>query len=365
MVSIGLAETADPGAAADVWQFLGSTQFTVAFGVASVLSLALGLLAWWSARKQKRVYEFLFRKAEESLETEETTERLKEKKRELRTASEYISALQEKIRQDIPKEARRAVLLDRHRTQKEILAQQYESLERIGEELEALGETSEIPDELRRVIETEIRPDYLLQERRSSLKTTLSLITAGAAVASAVLPWPFGRWLSVGLLVLAVPVLLGIISLAVRHGRRPARRALWAATSWISGVIAVGAGVLAAIGLAVAANEPVEPEFLFAFFLIMVVIFGTSSWYAVRTWRKLKTMSGPRALERRQDERRARGEELLSGSPREHDPTREEASHRGGGFEAGVAPDVLMQSNKSDPADAEAEPLARPPHPLR
>ncbi len=277
---LALVQSAPTGTstAGPLLQFLESHWLNVIFGLASVFGLLVGFLSWRSARRQSKVYEFLFQKAAESLETLDTAETLRQKKQELKDASARIRSLQEKIRADIPREARRALLLDRYRTQKDLLARRYGSFQSLQAELDTLGEANELPREIRRTIELEIQPEYLLQERRAGLKTTLSIITAGAAVASAVLPYPVSRWLSVALLLVAVPVLGWIVFLALRHGGERFRRLAFVA----SFVLAVASGLVAAAVAGMLFFVAFQNLFALSFALPLVAVFGLCCWYVVR-----------------------------------------------------------------------------------
>jgi hypothetical protein len=66
------------------------------------------------------------------------------------------------------------------------------------------------------VIEQHIEHEYLLRERSSRWKTSLSVLTAAAAIYSAVLPDPLGRFLSIFCLVLSVPVLFALLWLNIK-----------------------------------------------------------------------------------------------------------------------------------------------------
>ena len=227
---------------------------TIGFGIIGVIGTTYGYLSWRASKKQKKLYSYLFELAERNIDKSVTEQELAERRKAVEEASSRIEALQENIRRDIPRAAKRAVMTDRLKTQIEIMHQHYESVMKLRSELHAIGAFPELPPELLRAIEQEIEPEFFIREKRSRLKTNLSIITAGAAIASASLPHPIDSFVSIALLLLAVPIVFLLLRLALKE---QAKMDSVAAKKWIAGgslaagfvllSLAVGLGILAII----------------------------------------------------------------------------------------------------------------------
>ena len=192
----------------------------ITFGVIGVVGAVYGYLAWKDARKQKKTHDYLFKLAEQNIDKSITEHELAQRHQAVEDASARIEALQEQIRLDIPKAAKRAVLTDRLKSQVEAMSQNYNSVMQLKSEIALIGAPADLPKELLRAIEREIEPEYLARERRSRLKTNLSILTAGAAISSETLPHPVGRVLSGALLLVAVPIVIALMVLGLKERRR-------------------------------------------------------------------------------------------------------------------------------------------------
>jgi hypothetical protein len=73
--------------------------------------------SWRSGRKREKVYEYLFEVAEKGIDAKATEEKLAKGREEVKVVSQRIEELQSRIRRDIPREAKRAVLTDRLNSQ--------------------------------------------------------------------------------------------------------------------------------------------------------------------------------------------------------------------------------------------------------
>ena len=252
------------GQANPVVHFLLSNWLSIIFGVIGLAGTAYGYLSWQSGKRQKQIYGYLFELAEKNIAKNITDQELAETRKAIAEASNRIEALQQRIRRDIPMAARRAVLVDRLRNQTEILHQHYESVLSLQTQLKATGAPVDMPEELIRAIQQHIEPEYFIRKRRSGLKTSLSILTAGAAVASAAVPYPAGRLISLGLLVIAVPVLFALVKDAIREyaKRDPAAIGRWLVGIGIAGgavAFAFGAGFLVLAGVIPSSTEVTAP----------------------------------------------------------------------------------------------------------
>ena len=136
-----------------VW--IKTNWLNIFFGIIGLLGTVYGYLSFRSGSKQKKVYSYLFELAEKNIDKDITENKLENAKQQVKMVSKEIESLQEQIRRDIPKEARRAVLKDRLNSVVGILKQYYDSTLELKKELAALGESPEIPQILMQAIEKE------------------------------------------------------------------------------------------------------------------------------------------------------------------------------------------------------------------
>lgn len=208
---------------------------TIAFGLIGLAGTIYGFLAWREGEKQKKRFEYLFKLADLNIDKNVTEAHLAERRKAIEDASARIDALQEQIRKDIPVAAKRAVLADRLRSEVDAMSQHFNLVKRLKGELAALGNPTEIPPDLLRAVEREIEPEYVLREKQSDRKTLLTVLTGASAVASAALPWEIGRFVSVALLLLSVPVLVSLFTITIRRRKHadPTKAAKLVALAWM------------------------------------------------------------------------------------------------------------------------------------
>lgn len=247
----------------------------ISFGIAGLIGTLYGILSWRAGKKTENVYKHLFDLAEKNIDRSVTEKQLQERKEELKTASERIGSLQEKIRRDIPMEARRAVLRDRIYSQTESIAKQYEAVMSMEAELSSLGEIVEFPAELRRSIEAQIIPDYRIRQRQFNLQTYLSIITASAGIASAVLPHPLNRLLPIAILVLGIPILILLLRALWLHNKKMSPRFVGQVVLVAGGACALVALSISGICFAVAAAESgSRPDSVIAGVVMLIISLG-------------------------------------------------------------------------------------------
>lgn len=119
-------------------------------------------------------------------------------------------SLQNKIRQELPIEAKKAVLKDKLEEAIKNLHLNLKEIESTKLKLAELGISKDIPVELRKSIETEIRPKYLIQDELSKQKSYLTIQTSIAAIASTTIPGDLGNFIGFGIILLAIPLILKI-----------------------------------------------------------------------------------------------------------------------------------------------------------
>lgn len=153
-----------------------------------VFGAVFALYTWLDSKKKERVLNHLFKIAEQSLDKEDTEKELAVRRQEVKEASSRIEALQKKIEREIPLEAKRTVLKDRLNMNIAALYRELQSAQGLKKELEALGQTADIPADLMKNVENEISPEYVKAAKRESLKTTLTIIMTASAVLGSVLP---------------------------------------------------------------------------------------------------------------------------------------------------------------------------------
>ncbi len=188
------------------------------FGLLDIVSLVMGVIgivgtiytirSWRRSEDDRRIVKYLFDTAERNLQKDITEADIRKKKEEANRIASEIHDLQKQLRESIPHEARRAVLKDKLFSQELLVTQTYAAIQSLREELGPDAPPSNIPLELRTVIEKEISPEYVQREERSHLKNQLTVMTTAAAIFSSVLPDPFGNLVSVPLFLLAAPIVL-------------------------------------------------------------------------------------------------------------------------------------------------------------
>jgi hypothetical protein len=193
-----------------------SVSFLTIFGFLSALiGTWLSISSYREGQKTKKVYERLFEIAERNIDETTTEEEIEQKRKQADEMSERIISLQNQIKRDLPLEARRAVLQDRLNSSVETLTRYYQDIKLIREQLDHLGASLQIPEDLLREIESEIQPKFLLKERISSLQTGLTIITGAAATAPIFLPYPMSEWVRNLLLIISIPVILELLRLFI------------------------------------------------------------------------------------------------------------------------------------------------------
>jgi hypothetical protein len=195
--------------------FVSEQWLNLIFGIIGIVGTYLTYRSWRSMRDSEKAYQHLFQLAELHIDKSLTEKELADRKAEVQDEARKIESLQNQIRQDIPLAARRAVLRDRYETQLNHLQDIHSSLEKARNELNRLGVSVELPTEIKSAIEKEIQPEYAIRARKSDLRGYLTIATAGAAIASALLPYPFSRAASwIILVVFALPIVVLLLRLS-------------------------------------------------------------------------------------------------------------------------------------------------------
>lgn len=188
---------------------------SIALGVFGAIGTIFGIMSYRSAKRSDIVYSHLFKIAEQNIDKLAAEEDLARSRQRVQAETDKIRELQNTIREEIPKEARRAVLRDKIKGNVDLINETYVSLEQSRAILAEIGEAQEIPEELHKAIENEIMPEYLLERRKSNLRNYLTIVTASAAIGSILLPYPLSSFITWGLLVLlGVPIILALLRLS-------------------------------------------------------------------------------------------------------------------------------------------------------
>lgn len=223
---------------ATIVTFISEQWLNLIFGLIGVVGTYLTYRSWRSSRDSEKAYHHLFKLAELHIDKSLTDKELADRKAEVQEEANKIESLQNQIRQDIPLAARRAVLRDRFETQLEQLQDIHLSLMKARDQLDRLGVSVELPTEIKSSIEKEIQPEYAIRAKKSELRGYLTIATAGAAIASALLPYPFSRaasWIILVAFALPIVILLLRLSWPSNAGdiRRQAINFLSANLEWI------------------------------------------------------------------------------------------------------------------------------------
>lgn len=185
--------------------------------VFNILSLVIGLVgivgtfytikAFTDSKKNKREIDYLIDIAGKNIRKDITEKEIKEKKKNLKEYSNKIIELQNKIKNEIPQQARLALLKDKLNTETELLISTYESIKKINSELKSKEKINDIPQEIKKAIENEINPTYLQKEKQSKLKNYITILTTLAAILAAAVPPPLNRIVSIPIFIILIPPL--------------------------------------------------------------------------------------------------------------------------------------------------------------
>lgn len=272
--------------------FLKNNWLNIIFGLITTISFIIGYLSWRYAEKQKEVFGYLFNLAEKNIDKDITEANLSKRKEEVEKMSNQIAHLQQKIRDDIPKEARKAVLKDRLFSQIAIMKQHYDSIINIKKELQLLSESPEIPPELMKSIENEISPEYILKERRSNLKTYLTIIASIAALLSTImpiiLPYEIVKLLNIIIFLPFVPILYLFIKTYNIYDKIYNKRLKYQIGIYMFLVLGSGSTVLMILMILLSFVEKIKGAFIVAgvFFIISLFFFCISFYLS----KKIKTI---------------------------------------------------------------------------
>ena len=240
-LDVATATSADPAqAAAFGWPAIVGL-------IVGVVGTAASLISWLVGRRSRRQYDYLLRLAALNIDKETTEEKIQSMRQQATTLDSELGDLRRSIERDLPVEARRAVLRDRLDAAISVAAHSYDDVVRTKKELADLGSPKEIPQHLLEEIESIIEPRYLRREQISDRKTFLTIISAAAAVASTLLPYPIGRFAGATLLLISVPVIASLVRLtfdpmSIRRWRKTILLIVVAAVCWLGAcVLALGA----------------------------------------------------------------------------------------------------------------------------
>lgn len=105
------------------------------FGVIGVVGTIYTIRGWRRSEQDRITLQYLFKTAEKNLQKDITEEDIQQKKQEAGRISAEIHELQKQLRESIPFEARRAVLLDKLFSQELLVSQTYSAIQEIRKEL--------------------------------------------------------------------------------------------------------------------------------------------------------------------------------------------------------------------------------------
>lgn len=188
-------------------------QHWIAFlvGLLGVIGSVASITSWIQAVRAQRKYDSLFKFVDLNVDKTVTEQQISQKKQQVTTIDAQIQTLKQQIVVDIPREARKAVLLDRLQSMTEDLTRNHSEIIEIKKKLLSLGHGSALGEDILKAVRHEIQPKYLIRERLSQQRTILAALTAASAVSSTLLPYPFGRILGIAFLVGAIPAIITIL----------------------------------------------------------------------------------------------------------------------------------------------------------
>jgi len=207
---------------------------SVVFGLIGIIGTIYTYLSWRTSRNQSRLYSRVMEEAQKSFDAQDLDNRLKVSRRRLSAVAEELETIRSQ-RAELQREVQRAVLVDRRDAELESMKHHFDAVRNLDKDLAALGSPTAVSAELMAVVAEVIQPGMLIRERRSNLKTVLSLASFGAAIASAVVPQPYDRIASVTLLSTAIPLGYHLLLLTFADRLRRWRRGLliWGTASFL------------------------------------------------------------------------------------------------------------------------------------
>jgi hypothetical protein len=181
------------------------------FGIAGAIGTILAIYSIYQSYKSKKLQNFVFKQAQIALEKEDAQHKLNATKEELTNVESRIATLQNQIQKDLPIEARKAVLKDRLDESLENLQKYYTDVVTTKKKLSDLGVSSLVSDELLKGIENEIEPRYILKDKISTNQIALTVLSTLSGIAFAAIPYPFGNYIGVTLLLFGLPFLIQVV----------------------------------------------------------------------------------------------------------------------------------------------------------
>jgi hypothetical protein len=189
----------------------------IIFGLIGVIGTIGTLFSLFLYLKFRKENNFIFKTVKSAINKEETEKKLSEikskvndKEVEIKNLSDNIILLQKKIRHELPIEAKKAVLNDRLEDALIDLHVNYSEIKSTREKLQTLGINNDIPEEIKKYIEHEIQPKYLIRNTLAKQKTYLTIQTSVAAIVSAIIPGGVGNILALIIMGLSIPILAEI-----------------------------------------------------------------------------------------------------------------------------------------------------------
>lgn len=206
-------------------QFIQQHWVSFIIAVVGLVGSIASITSWIQGVRTKRKYDTLFKYVDLNVDKTVTEEQISQKRKQVSTIDSQIKSLKQQIAVDIPREARKAVLLDRLHSITEDLTRNHAEIIATKKKLLVLGHGSTLGDDILRVVRHEVQPKYLIRERLSQNRTMLAAVTAASAVCSTILPYPIGRMLGAALLITAIPSIITILrySLLQRSSTRQAK----------------------------------------------------------------------------------------------------------------------------------------------
>lgn len=145
-----------------------------------------GIIDSQKSKKELRKYDYLFKIAEKNIDKDLTEDELDQLYKQKEEIQQKLDGLNNVIKNDIPLEAQKTVLLDRLKEDEKHLVHSYNNYNNTKKEYEQLSQVkTDIPDDILKEIELHIMPEYLIQQKNQKymyMLTYISCITAFLSV---------------------------------------------------------------------------------------------------------------------------------------------------------------------------------------
>jgi uncharacterized membrane protein len=262
------------------------------FGIVGLIGTIIAIYSLIVSTKNKKYKDLIYKQAQAALEKEDAENQIYKKKEELSNIEKKLTDLQNQIQKDLPIAARKAVIKDKLDESFKNLNKYLEDVIFLKNDLENLGEDTDISNDLLKSIQNEIEPRYFLKEKISNYKTWLTIISTISGLAFAFLPYPISKFIGGIFLLSGLPIVLQILKLTIVKKSSDKQKTNLLIIYYLSLTGSIVSFCLSAFALFTFINIGAgKGDTLFIFSLLFLVLSGLSGLFAYKFHRRLKTIN--------------------------------------------------------------------------